>query len=311
MTSSDTAMFEVSSVFVSLGDATALHLRRFTPQGVSDPPSVFMLHGAIENGRVFYSHSGKGLAPFLAAAGFEVFVVDLRGRGKSRPPIGPGDRHGQTLHITEDIPACLDFIEAERGRPASFWVAHSWGGVLLNAVLARYPRHGAGLLGQVFFGSKRCVRVRNWTRFVYIDLVWMRLCPLLGRIYGYVPARRWRFGSDNETVQSHRDSVAWVKPSPWRDTMDGFDYGQAIRQCALPPTLYIAGANDKALGHADDVRDFMRESGQDNASFVLLSRANGNRRDYGHLDMLTAPEAATDHFPLVRDWMRGRMADSG
>ena len=47
---------------------------------------VLMIHGAVENGRIFYSNSGKGLAPFLCNSDSDVFVIDLPGRGESQPP---------------------------------------------------------------------------------------------------------------------------------------------------------------------------------------------------------------------------------
>ncbi len=58
-----------------------------------------MLHGAVENGKIFYSDSGRGLAPFLARRGFDVYVGDLRGRGESRPHISRSSRYGQTEAI--------------------------------------------------------------------------------------------------------------------------------------------------------------------------------------------------------------------
>ncbi|PTB97869.1 hypothetical protein C9994_00645 [Marivirga lumbricoides] len=85
-----------------------LHLRRFfTPDAKA---SIFLLHGSIEDGRIFYSKSGKGLAPFLAQNGYDVFVADLRGKGKSTPNISPESDFGQKEAIMEDMPAFMDYI---------------------------------------------------------------------------------------------------------------------------------------------------------------------------------------------------------
>ncbi|HYX81614.1 MAG TPA: alpha/beta fold hydrolase, partial [Gemmatimonadales bacterium] len=77
-----------------------LVMQRFVADGARDV--VFMLHGSIENGRVFYSASGKGLAPYLAQHGFDVFVPDLRGRGASTPHVGRHSSYGQTEIIVEE-----------------------------------------------------------------------------------------------------------------------------------------------------------------------------------------------------------------
>lgn len=287
---------------IDLGDGSCLHLAHW-PGGEDD--AVLMLHGAIENGHIFHSRSGRGRAPYLARAGFEVGVLDLRGRGGSTPRIGRGSRHGQRESIVEEIPAAADWLAARRPAAAQHWVAHSWGGVLAAAALARVPRLRSRVASLTFFGAKRCVRVRNTTRRVYVDAVWLGLAPWVARLCGYLPARALRIGSDDETRSSHAESAAWVRPGPWIDPVDGFDYGAALATGGLPPILAFAGAADRALGHPDDVRDFLAECGPGPQTFRLLAASEGHCRDYGHIDMLTAPEAAADHFPLLPEWMRG------
>ena len=51
-----------------------LHVRRFVGEG----PPILLLHGSVENGRIFYTDSGRGLASYLARNGHDVYVCDLR-----------------------------------------------------------------------------------------------------------------------------------------------------------------------------------------------------------------------------------------
>lgn len=281
-----------------------LHLRRVVADPASPGPAVVAVHGAVENGRVFWTPTGKGLASFLARGGFDVWAADLRGRGSSRPHLGRGSGYGQTEAITEDLPAMVKAVTDATGAPPPLWLAHSWGGVLLNSFLVRFPEHRRAVRGVVHFGVKRRVLVRNAARRVAIDLVWKGACTVLAALFGYLPARRFGIGSDDETRRSHRDSVAWVRErSAWVDPADGFDYAEAARAADLPPMLYLAGAADRCLGHPDDVRRFMAESGSADAEFRLLATATGHRRDYGHIDMLTHPDAPHDHFREVAEWL--------
>jgi pimeloyl-ACP methyl ester carboxylesterase len=285
-----------------------LHLRRVLADPERPGPAVIAIHGAVENGRVFWTRTGKGLASFLARRGFDVWVGDLRGRGLSRPPLGRGSLHGQTEAITEELPAMADAVAAERGSPAPLWITHSWGGVLVNSFLVRFPEHCRHTRGVVHFGTKRRVLVRSLARRYAVDGVWKIASTALAAIYGYLPARRYKIGSDNETRQSHRDSVAWVREGgAWVDPRDGFDYQTAAQGTELPPILYLAGAADRFLGHPSDVQLFIRESGEANAEYRLLSADNGNLHDYGHIDMLTHPDAPDDHFPSVADWLAARL----
>lgn len=301
-----TRSIQQQSIPVPLADGAILTLQRFT--GAAPGPPVLMLHGAIENGRIFYSESGKGLAPFLARSGFDVYVIDLRGHGASTPPIDRTSRFGQTEAITEDIPACIEAVRRLRGQVPQQWIAHSWGGVLFSSVLARFPEYTGQVASLIYFGSKRTIRVWNLHRILKVDLVWKWVCPLACLIAGYLPARQLWIGSDSETATFYRQSAAWVQNDAWVDSGDGFDYGAAVSKIALPPIWYIAAQNDHALGHPRDVQDFMASAGKQECRYTLLSRTNGNRHDYDHIDMLTHPDAVDDHFPLVLEWLRQHKA---
>src|SRR4026208_2216064 len=128
-------VFEEDSLFIPLHEKDLLHLKRFCGNPLG--PVIFMLHGTIENGRIFYSKNGKGLAPFLAKQGYDVFVADLRGRGLSTPSISRNSKFGLTECIQEEIPAFLDEIKKIRGDAPLHWIAHSWGGILLLSYYAR------------------------------------------------------------------------------------------------------------------------------------------------------------------------------
>lgn len=300
---------KLQSIPVPLASGDILNMQRFT---AAEPgPPVIMLHGAIENGRIFYSGSGRGLATYLARNGFDVYVVDLRGRGKSKPSISRSSTFGQTEAITEDIPACVEAVIKLRGTINQQWVAHSWGGVLFSSVLARFPKYAELVDSLVYFGSKRTIRVWNIHRIIQVELVWKWLCPLACRVAGYLPAQQLRIGSDSETTKSYRQSAAWVKNDDWVDSDDGFDYGAVIRKMSLPPIWYLAAEDDHVLGHPRDVHDFMESAGRQEHRFTLLSRKNGNRHNYDHINMLTHPDAAHDHFPQVLEWLKQHALTQG
>ena len=144
-------MISQTSHFIELANKDKIHLRQITES--NDGPSVLFMHGAIENGRIFYTNSNKGLAPFLASNGFNCFVADLRGRGLSVPTISAKSKTGQHDSIVEEIPAMFDFIKKQTGSNISHLCAHSWGGVLLNSVLARFPELRESVKSMVYFGS--------------------------------------------------------------------------------------------------------------------------------------------------------------
>lgn len=275
-----------------------LHVRHITT-GSGSP--VLMLHGTIENGRIFYTHKGKGLGCYLAKQGFDVYVADFRGKGLSRPTLHEDSAHGQHEMIIHDIPAFINFVYQQTNQPIHI-ICHSWGGVLLHSCLARFPELLNKVNKIICFGTKRSVYQKSFHKFWKVDLLWNRIAPLLAKRKGYVNAVKLKMGADNESYQFLQQCVDWVKVNPWVDPEDNFDYAQAASTAQWPDIWHITGVNDDLLGHIDDVKAFIKESSPQ-AKISLLSKANGYKCDYDHINILTASEAVEDHFIEVAHWL--------
>jgi pimeloyl-ACP methyl ester carboxylesterase len=96
--------------------------------GWGDPsdPLVLCLHGAYDHGRMF-----DGIAPRLAALGYHVVAVDLRGHGDS----GPLDTGFAWLLLHLDLALLIRHLG---GDPVGF-VAHSFGGGQAIGVAGAFP----------------------------------------------------------------------------------------------------------------------------------------------------------------------------
>ncbi|MGI2134434.1 alpha/beta fold hydrolase [Shewanella baltica] len=312
-----TSPISQSSIYLPYRDGQ-LHLRQLLPSvpDFSKTP-ILMLHGAMSNGRVFYSQSGRGLGCFLAKAGFVVYVLDTAGRGLSLPKIDRDFTLGQGEVIREQLPlvqqAILELHQkscqeqaAQYDRKAVapsqvHWCAHSWGGVLMASSLARYPELQQSVRSLLTFGSKRTIRVKSFKKWLMVDVFWNRLAPGLAMGQGYLAADKLRIGMDNESRASLVQSIDWVQ-GDWIDHDDGFDYAKAATLADWPPAWFISGLNDTVLGHPEDVADMVAECGFKRVKSTLLSKENGFKHDYGHADMLTHLDATSDHFPKISDW---------
>jgi len=68
---------KMESLMIPIDSVDSIHLKHICID--KDGPPVFMLHGAVENGKICYSDSGRaGLGPYLARHGYDVYVGDLR-----------------------------------------------------------------------------------------------------------------------------------------------------------------------------------------------------------------------------------------
>ncbi|WP_076412758.1 alpha/beta fold hydrolase [Shewanella sp. UCD-KL12] len=284
-----------------------LHLRQIKPinADMSKPP-ILMLHGAMSNGRVFYSETGKGLACFLAESGFVVYVLDIDGRGLSLPKLQRGSGLGQGHVIREQLPLIQHFILSLHLNVSKVhWCGHSWGGVLMASAIARYPLFQDSVASLLTFGTKRRIKVKSLKKWLMVDIGWNRLAPAIAWSHGYLDAVRWRMGMDNESRASLAQSIDWVR-GEWIDSDDGFDYAcSAVSVAELgkwPKAWFIAGLGDEVLGHPDDVVRMIQECQFSDCKFTLLSEAQGYKHNYGHAEMLTHKDAANDHFPEVKQW---------
>ncbi len=292
------------SIMVSLPSTEQIHMTRLYLDKENLGAPVFMLHSTLQDSSTFYVDDGSGLACYMAKQGYDVYVADLRGKGKSWPRVTPFSQFGAHQLITEDIPALLDEIVSYRGPVPQIWVSHGWGGVLMCAYYARYGDAACPVARMVHFGARRLAADTGSSSRITHRFIWQRLFKWLLFFRGYVPAQSLRLGSANESAGNYRDYLAWSDHSQWCDTVDDFSYGEAIQQQQLPPSFYFAAKGDGGYGHPDDVRHFMQELGPHDGRMMVLSRQGGNLRDYSHLDMLLHSDCEQDHFPLLLDWLQ-------
>jgi|GEM_PF-1039167 len=95
---------------------------------------VFCIPGLAETRFVLDQALGNSFVDYLALNGFDVYVVELRGHGKSRQTRERYDWNVQTF-LKYDVPACLNRVLQESGQDKVLWVGHSMGGMLLLAYL--------------------------------------------------------------------------------------------------------------------------------------------------------------------------------
>lgn len=300
-------MLKEESIYLNVGlteGEEELHIKRFYTD--ENGPPVLMAHGSVENGKIFYSDSGKGLAPYLSKKGFDVFVIDFRGRGLSKPSITKGTRHGLSEIIQVDVLAFVNKVKELKGNVPQHWIAHSFGGLFLLGFLAR-NKQAVKVASMIFVGTRRQITVVSLKKIWTVDFMWRIMGRLLVKWKGYLPAKDYNAGLDNETIKSFIESNRWLKEERWQDYNDKFDYGLALRSIKLPDSLFLTATNDAVLCHPKDMRLFMKEVGAENHEMKVIGKQTGYKHDYGHNTILTHKDAPEDVYPILEDFIRKGM----
>jgi polyhydroxyalkanoate synthase subunit PhaC len=314
--------------------------RRNTPQRASVFPSeqaapcraaVLLIHGFGQN-RYTWHTSRRSFANFLAAEGFDVFNLDLRGRGRSRRF---GALHDTIIddYIREDVPAAIRTVLRLSGKSQLFLIGHSMGGIVAYAVAGSQAREEVA--GVMTFGSP--YRFGMGSRFLAMTAPLLYAARLTGifdrnppvpiRMLGRhmskhgwlwdnplipMPLRPWHPKSMEREILAENLSAAFehtrvaimlglvgLGSEAALKSHDGLtDYGLAF-EITDKPLLVIAGTRD-ALAPPASVRpvyDRSRSSDKTFREFPL-----------GHIDMVLGRDAPFTVWPMARTWLAARAA---
>lgn len=288
--------YTLSRYQVTTRDNETLALHRVgTAPFEADRPVVVLVHGTYTNRRFWISRSGKGLAPYLYEAGYDVWMPETRGHGYSSETPRYSDWTARDV-ASEDLPAFAGFIQRLNGGK-QHWVGHSYGGVYLLAALSMGWLKQDNLAAVAVFGSQ-VKEGQSYLRFTPLNwllrtTVWM---------IGHLPARLLKMGSEDEPPGITNEALHWKQSGQWR-SLQGEEYDRGLEGLQLP--VFAAGASADTMDPPKGCRELFEAIGSDAKTFRELGKANGYRRDYQHVDMLIGPHAEAEVWPELRHWLDG------
>jgi pimeloyl-ACP methyl ester carboxylesterase len=294
-------------------------------------PPVLLVHGFGQNRYTFHT-SRRSFVNYLASAGFDVFNLDLRGRGRSR-------RYGGALgdatlddYITEDVPAAIRCVLRLTGYEQLLLVGHSMGGLISYCVAGSSMREqvagvvsigapyrfgdGSAFLRLVFapllYGA-RLTGAFDGNPPIPLDVIsrqWRRHRWFSDSRFFPMPLRPWAPGSmEPEVLEENLKSayehtrmaialgIVGTASENALKSHDGLtDYGLAFELTDLP-LLVVAGTRD-ALAPPRSVK----------AAYERSRSRDKTYREFplGHIDMVLGRDAPFTVWPAVRTWLLAR-----
>jgi len=324
-------------------DGWPLAIYEYEPRAGERPIPVLCVHGANCRYGIYDGGLGFGLAPWLAARGFHVFAVDLRGRGLSAPRkllarttalVGKGWTLGDFW--TKDLPTAFDFALTRSCAVQLDYVGHSLGGMLGLELVERTQDRRIRRIVTVGSGDARAMMVsdpnpgepeNSRAASVYVGAL---LAPfaLSSR---YTPIH-WaaRMGArmlhlaPPETLRSML-SMLMNTDNMDNDVLDFFlstclagvsskkfwSYGALYRRsheraaAAKRHTFptLMLAGGADRLNSVRKVRETFSRCTHPDSRLIELSRAAGASADYGHVDLLLGKRVEQEVFPSIGDWL--------
>lgn len=287
--------------------------------------AVVLVHGFGQNRYTWHS-SQRSFANYLANEGWDVFNVDLRGRGRSKQYGSPRPTNLDD-YIRQDVPTCVGTAARLSGFDKVFLVGHSMGGLISYSVAGRMRDQVAGVvtIGSPYRFGRGSLFLRTAAPLLYgarltgafdgnppLPVRWMG--QYLGRFYDLrllpLPMRPWAPGSIEPDLLDEYLSCAFehtrmsVALGIVRNGAEGglqsddglMDYGTAFELADLP-VLVIAGTKD-ALAPPESVKPAYDRSRSADRTYRVFPQ--------GHVDMIMGRDAPFSVWRLIRTWLGAR-----
>ena len=324
-------------------DGWRLALYRFSPPARAHATPVLLCHGMSSNRWDMDGPGRVSMARYLVERGYDTWVVELRGAGRSmRPTWWNGKRYDWTFedYVQHDAPAALRVVLRESGASQVHWVGHSMGGMIAYALLMS-PIHrkiaSAATLGSptmsdvghpmLDFG----LPYRGLLRYLPARLpigtlarIGAPVAPLLSRLLsGSISELGWHAGNadlkllrtlmltavDDLPTSLLREFARWYDTKAMSDRYGMFDFTEQLERVTTP-ILILAGGRDELTPVRDLQRVFERIGSRDKV-FRIVDRKHGFAHDYSHADLVLGLHAPDDVYPVVFEWLEAHRGRKG
>jgi pimeloyl-ACP methyl ester carboxylesterase len=312
--------------FGTTSDGWRIAVLRYRPDKPSSQAPVLLIHGIAANRYNLDLTDETSLAKYLCGLGYDVFLVELRGRGFSlRPKLFSGLHYDWSFddYAERDLPCAADIVVRTTGARALHLVGFSTGALAAYAWLSD-PHRSVEVASLVSIGgatsfkrlgkvlSGRLIRSFRFLRHRWILRV---LAPISGywhpsplqivhnpeNLDGAVQRRIMVNMIANFSRVELLQYSDWIINDVFRAVDQRRDYRAELSRITVP-SLFLAGPRD-ALSPPDAVKDTCDAVGATHKQFVLCSRAQGMRVNYGHFDLVVGREAASEVFPVISGWL--------
>ena len=293
---------------------------------------VILCHGVLSNRRFFEIEGEDSLPAVLSRDGFDVWLVEMRGR----PDAGsPGWYLGKRTYdydldsfVGADMDALLAYVLAKTGARDVAWLGHSLGGMIAYARLGSMGDRRIGALVTVgspgFFAPASHHLLRGYELSPALALLPMLPVRALAAIDATlrlplapsmltdtifqtenIPDATYRTLERIAVSDASKPEMRQFLRSVLRGEFVSADgrvsYTDSLSAIHVP-SLVVVGRADEL---ADPLvgRGVYDRLGSSDKELLIAGKAEGFSVDFGHVDLLVGPAARREIFPRIVRWL--------
>ncbi len=317
--------------FAHTSDGYRLALHRYRPERIrKGREPVILCHGLGANHYSLDPAHYPSIAKYLAGEGFDVYALDLRGRGLSSRP---GAKWGRPLdwgwsfddYVAKDLPAAIKYVRNLTGAESVNWIGHSMGGMAAYAYLQEHLDGGGMKSATAIAGPGVFEKGTIWAPVMKAGPLLLKpkripsrdAARLAAPLAWLLPARRfgmsmWFFPwlavncveniSSPVLAQFHQ----WVRDKTFCNKDGSKVYCNGLGEIKAP-MLTMVGKGDLIAnpGNMKRVAEMMPEPRH---KHVYFSKKGGAMENYDHLSIVMGKNAPREVYPVIADWLRKHSA---
>lgn len=305
-------------------DGWEISLTRYRPTGAPTGLPVVLCHGISANDRNMDLDDGHSMARWFAAQGREAWTMSLRGTGESDGLDASRGRAGPISFDDfwrQDLPAVVAYVRGVTGAEAIDYAGHSMGGMVLYAYLSQGGGgvHAAATLGsptRLNWGAGYEALLKGVGPALVTPPVMLpsglgaRLAApfqwddsLFQRIF-YNPQSTdlltWQrlmvYGTADTAGGTALQLLELMATGAFRSFDGQLDFRADMAKITTP-VMVVAGRLDR-IAVVPAVKDGYRALGGPR-QWLLVTRANGAKGEYGHMDLVIGERAADEVWSKI------------
>ncbi|MBK8393923.1 MAG: alpha/beta fold hydrolase [Leptospiraceae bacterium] len=302
---------------------------------ISKKYPVIICHGLVGNRNYFKINEKKSIAYRLMAEGYDVWLLDLRGRADAgTPSLFFGDKKYDFSfddYAKKDVDAAITFVLEKTGAEKVNWIGHSMGGMVVytkigtfnetriaNLVTVGSPfsfysptkylqwlNMGSSLLDILpVFPSASLARLQSDYKIPIPKKPFLRLFYYSENTESDVEHKLKSLSTNNESPNVLKQFANGVKTGEIQSLDRNISYTPNLKNITIPVFL-IAGRRDH-LGTPSIVRQVYDNIGSSDKTILVAGRSEGFKEDYGHVDLVMGTFANKDiNNPIIK-WLNDR-----